>query len=167
MSEKISVELPDTASDLIETAVNDALGLDPNDYNLRSDFWWYRDENGDFGGKCQVCLAAAVVLSVLEEVGDFREMVRVGGGFIDAFDYETGLKLSFLNTVRCGQYRAAFKAYGGFTGFSQDKIEKKLAAFLGMTEITFPRANFDGLDEFKLLAGDLLNESKTLRMVGL
>ena len=95
-------QLPDTMSDLLETAISDARSLDPSKYHPHSAEW----HSGIVYDACKVCLSGCVIAGTIAASPDETFAPSM-------FDEPTRTKLESLDCMRIGAWISAFKSFYG------------------------------------------------------
>ena len=98
--------LPDTLSDTLTLAINDARLLDRSLYVPHNRFWHGYDSA--YNGKCVVCLAGSIIS---QSFNVNRNTITTPDSFAPMID----LKLRAINLCRNGDYSSAFNFFHDFT----------------------------------------------------
>ena len=124
-------ELPDTMAGLLETAINDARGLDRYRYMPDSDQW----HNTTIRNSCEVCLAGSVISQSFRIPPD-RDCTP------HMFSELTMRKLEALDSMRSGDWWHAFVCV--YNHYPNRFVESQILA------LKLPKqSDFQGWDEFE------------------
>ena len=123
--------LPDTMSDLLAAAINDARSLDPSKYQPSCYEWHTPSDNGP----CEICLAGSLMAVTLHTSPDISVTPL-------AFTGSATRKLESLNSMRFGEWIIAYKTF--YMHFPNLLIGKRLF-YLPQPK----HSNFSGWVEFR------------------
>ena len=140
------IQLPNTLAGLIETAIADALSLDPETYFPKSQQWHNPNTEG-----CVICLAGCIIARTLHAPAS---RIR----FPSYYPVQTENKLVALDSMRCGYWNRAF--YVLFGRDPEWEIGNRLSLLPRPAHV-----NFNGWDQFDLHLASLESIIPELREI--
>ena len=140
-------KLPDMMAGLLETAINDARGLDRYRYMPDSDHWY----NTSNRSSCEVCLSGSVIARSFRIPPD-RDMAPF------MFSELTMRKLEALDSMRCGNWWHAFVCV--YDHYPNRFVESQILA-LKMPQ----QSDFHGWDDFETHLSSLQGFLPQLRAI--